>query len=127
MRELAVADKLIGDVQLEFSRDGQDVCTLFPAQHFHRHPNEWTTEVAIHSTWSRDLYTILRGAAGVREADLTFVLNPLVRWIWLGGWLFLVGAAVRLWPAPASRSQASRVARPKCRALVRTRSQRVRA
>ncbi|MHB8971070.1 MAG: heme lyase CcmF/NrfE family subunit [Pirellulaceae bacterium] len=128
-RELAVADTLIGDVQLEFSRNGENVCTLFPAQHFHRQQNEWTTEVAIHSTWSRDLYTILLGAAGLRKADLTFVLNPLVRWIWLGSWLFVVGAAARLWPASRSERspQASRVARPKCAALVQVRSQRVRA
>ncbi len=63
-RELATSDKVIGDVQLEVSQHGQRICTLYPAQHFHRHQKEWTTEVAIHSTWSRDLFTILRGAAG---------------------------------------------------------------
>ena len=62
-REFAVTDKLIADVQLEVARRGQHVCTLFPARHFHRQQNQWTTEVAIHSTWSRDLYTILHGAA----------------------------------------------------------------
>ncbi len=109
-REFTIADKLIGDVQLEISRSGQSLCTLFPARHFHRHQNEWTTEVAIHSTWSRDLYTILHGAAGVRQADLTLVINPLVRWIWLGGWLFLVGAVVRLWSTPTGRGPTPRVA-----------------
>ena len=97
-REFAETDKLIADVQLDVARRGQHVCTLFPARHFHRHQDTWTTEVAMHSTWSRDLYTILHGAAGVRQAELTLVINPLVRWIWLGGWLFLVGGVVRLWP-----------------------------
>ena len=125
-REFTIADKLIGDVQLEISRSGQSLCTLFPARHFHRHQNEWTTEVAIHSTWSRDLYTILHGAAGVRQADLTLVINPLVRWIWLGGWLFLVGAVVRLWSTPTGRGPTPRVARPKFLGLARTKSRRVR-
>jgi cytochrome c-type biogenesis protein CcmF len=125
-REFTVADKLIGDVQLEISRSGQSLCTLFPARHFHRHQKEWTTEVAIHSTWSRDLYTILHGAAGVRQADLTLVINPLVRWIWLGGWLLLVGAAVRLGSTATGRGPTSRVARPKFLELARANAGRVR-
>ncbi|MHB0959396.1 MAG: heme lyase CcmF/NrfE family subunit [Pirellulaceae bacterium] len=125
--EVESADMLVADVQLEFSRDGRKVCTLFPAQHFHRHQEEWTTEVSIHATWGRDLYTILRGAAGARKAELTLVINPLVRWIWLGGWLFLLGAAVRLWPASARRAQRPQMARPKFLSLARTRSSRVRA
>ena len=125
-REFTVADKLIGDVQLEISRSGQSLCTLFPARHFHRHQKEWTTEVAIHSTWLRDLYTILHGAAGVRQADLTLVINPLVRWIWWGSGLFLVGAVVRLWSTPTGHDPTPRVARPKFLGLVRTKSRRVR-
>ena len=87
---------------------------------------QWTTEIAVHSTWSRDLYTILHGAAGVRQAELTLVINPLVRWIWLGGWLFLVGRAVRLWPAPTGGGATPRVARPKFLGLAHTQSRRVR-
>jgi cytochrome c-type biogenesis protein CcmF len=117
---------LIADVQLDVARRGQHVCTLFPARHFHRHQDTWTTEVAMHSTWSRDLYTILHGAAGVRQADLTLVINPLVRWIWLGGWLFLVGCVLRLWPARVGASATPRIPRPKFLGRARKVSRRVR-
>ena len=75
-RELTVADTLIGDVQLEFSRNGQNICTLFPAQHFHRQQNEWTTEVAIHSTWSRRPLHDSAGRRGTAQSRSDVRLEP---------------------------------------------------
>ncbi len=103
--------RLVEEVRLEISRDGDRVATLVPGQHLHRLQNEWTTEVAIHSTFSGDLYAILHGGAGEGRVDLTLIENPMMRWIWLGGWLAGVGSLVRLWP---SRSRApSAVPAPK--------------
>ncbi len=121
MRQTAFEDKVIADVELVVSRNGKHVCTLFPAQLLHQHQDEWTTEVAIHANWSRDIYTILHGAADRHQADLTLVINPLTRWIWAGAWVFVLGTVVRLWPSRVPRRQ-STVARPKFLGRVRNRT-----
>ncbi|MCU0961355.1 MAG: cytochrome c biogenesis protein CcsA [Pirellulaceae bacterium] len=120
IRSYDAGERLIGDIQLDIARNGRQVATLYPAQHFHRRQNEWTTEVAVHSTWLRDVYTILHGVTDGQRAELTLVINPLVRWIWVGGWIFLLAAGVRLWPA-ATASRAGRLARARPKFLKHTR------
>ena len=83
----------------EVSRGGEPGYRLLPAQHLHRLQDQWTTEVAIHSTWSSDLYTILHNGEGRDAVRLTLVENPLMRWMWLGGWVIIAGTLIRLWPA----------------------------
>jgi cytochrome c-type biogenesis protein CcmF len=97
----------VAEAELEISRAEKRVATLRPAQHFHLLQGQWTTEVAVHSTWSGDLYTILHGGEGERSARLTLVENPLMRWLWLGGWIVGIGTVIRLWPA-RGRPAASR-------------------
>ena len=52
-----------------------------------------------------------------RPATFRFVASPMVAWIWLGGIIVFIGAAIALWPAPdalrrrATAGYAGRVAR----------------
>ncbi len=90
-------DKLVGEAVLEISRGGRLETTLVPAQHYHPLQEEWTTEVAIQSTWAGDFYTILHSGTEDGKLYLTFVENPLMRWLWLGGAVMVLGTAIRLW------------------------------
>jgi len=92
------ADKLIAEVELRVGRGNNPPVTLMPARHFHLLQNQWTTEVAIHSSWATDFYTILDAGLGDGQVALTFVENPLMRWIWMGGWLAAGGVIVVAWP-----------------------------
>jgi cytochrome c-type biogenesis protein CcmF len=96
--EREAPDKLIAEAELEINVGGRPVATLRPAQHFYLLQQQWTTEVAIHSTWSADFYTILHSRDSAGRARLTLVENPLMRWMWLGGWIIGAGTLVRLWP-----------------------------
>lgn len=100
-------DKLVAQARLEISHRGKPSRTLLPAQHLHFPRDEWTTEVAIHSTWGGDLYTILRGGREDGRVNLTLVTTPLMRWIWLGGCVMGLGALVALWPAARRASPRS--------------------
>jgi len=51
--------KHVVEARLEVTPPYDSPYTLLPAQHHHALQNEWTTEVAIHSTWLSDFYTIL--------------------------------------------------------------------
>jgi cytochrome c-type biogenesis protein CcmF len=99
VHEREQSGKLIAEAELEISRAGHPLATLRPAQHFHLLQRQWTTEVAIHSTWSGDFYTILHSGEGGRSVRITLVENPLMRWLWLGGWIVGAGTVLRLWPA----------------------------
>jgi cytochrome c-type biogenesis protein CcmF len=94
---------LVAEAILEVARDGEAPVTLRPARHLHMLQDEWTTEVAIHSTWSGDFYTILHAGLGGGQVSLTLVNNPLIRWIWAGGILSAASAIVTILPSRRRR------------------------
>jgi cytochrome c biogenesis factor len=91
-------DKLVAAAVLEIQRGEAAPNELRPARHLHLLQNEWTTEVAIHSTWRGDFYTILNAGLGEGRVALTLVDNPMIRWIWAGGALTTFSAIVAIWP-----------------------------
>ncbi len=95
-------DKRVVEAELAITPDRGGSYSLRPAQHGYNLQNIWTTEAAIHSTWSGDFYTILHNGEGSR-AHFTFVINPLVRWMWLGGWVVGFGVLLALWPESLPR------------------------
>jgi cytochrome c biogenesis factor len=60
--------------------------------------NEWTTEVAIESTWRGDFYTVLHAGLGDGRVVLSLIVNPMIGWIWIGGMVATTGAVVAMWP-----------------------------
>ncbi len=96
-------DKLVAEFELRVSRGTSHPVVLKPARHFHIAQNQWTTEVATHSTWAGDFYTILHLGLGEGRVAITLMDISLMRFIWLGGWLAGGAAAVAAWPA--SRKQ----------------------
>jgi cytochrome c-type biogenesis protein CcmF len=98
-------DKLVAEAVLEISHGG-DPATIKPARHLHLLQNEWTTEVAIRSTWAGDFYAVLNAARADGSASLTLVDNPMMRWLWVGG-AFAAGCAlVAIWPGRRPKAQA---------------------
>jgi cytochrome c-type biogenesis protein CcmF len=96
------ADKLIAEVELAVDGHGRTV-HLHPARHFHLLTQTWTTEVAIDSTWRGDFYVVLHGGDQQGNVRLTLVSNPLIRWIWLGGWIAGLATLIRLVPGRRRR------------------------
>jgi cytochrome c-type biogenesis protein CcmF len=98
LEQHSLPDKWIAEAVLEISHDGGSQATLRPARHFHLLQKEWTTEVDIHSSWSGDFYTILHAGLGDGKVALTFVDNPMMCWIWLGGLIVSLGTFTAMWP-----------------------------
>jgi cytochrome c-type biogenesis protein CcmF len=103
-------DKLVATAVLEIQRGKAAPIELRPARHLHLLQNEWTTEVAIHSTWRGDFYTILNAGLGEGRVALTLVDNPMIRWIWAGGALTTFSAIVAIWPARSRDQTATDIA-----------------
>lgn len=64
-----------------------------------------TTEVAIESSISHDLYLAMRPAQGGRHVSVLAVVFPFVGFLWLGAFVMLLGGVVCILPAraPAER------------------------
>ena len=84
--------------QLEVNEPTGASYTLQPAQILYRPQNQWGTKVAIHSTFGGDFYVIMRGGSEARKIHLTLIDHPLMRWLWVGGWVGLAGVVIAMLP-----------------------------
>jgi cytochrome c-type biogenesis protein CcmF len=76
---------------------------------FKRPTFEPSTEVAIRSNLQEDLYIVFAGAVGgTEEAVYRFNINPLVWWVWFGGFVLVFGGIVTMWPAGGPTAGAPR-------------------
>jgi cytochrome c-type biogenesis protein CcmF len=78
---------------------------------FKRPTFEPSTEVGIRSGLREDLYLVFAGAVnGTEEAVYRFNINPLVWWVWAGGFVLAFGGIVTMWPGGGPTVAASRAA-----------------
>ena len=79
--------------------DGRSI-TLKPQRRVYDKWEEQTSSVvAIGSNWKRDLYLNLAGwDEDGQNVAIQAIVNPLVNWIWAGGWVLTIGALICLIP-----------------------------
>ena len=94
-------DKLRHAALVELSRSGRRIAYLTPERNRHGSTNQWVTEVAIHSNLLEDVYLVLGGLEENGRASFQVLLNPLVIWIWIGGFVLLLGAVVAMLSPPS--------------------------
>jgi cytochrome c-type biogenesis protein CcmF len=80
------------------TRGEKPVTTLYPEKRLYFAQNQPTTEVALRTTLMEDLYIILAGFEPSKIATFRVFINPLVAWMWIGGFIIVVGAVIAIWP-----------------------------
>ncbi|HEV8384692.1 MAG TPA: heme lyase CcmF/NrfE family subunit [Candidatus Acidoferrales bacterium] len=84
---------------VEVLKNGQPLVTLFPEKRFFPSNEMSGTMVAIYSTLKEDLYVVYAGRSPENNQPIIHVyLNPLVKWIWLGGLIVVMGTGLALLP-----------------------------
>jgi cytochrome c-type biogenesis protein CcmF len=89
---------------VDIRRDGKPAGRLKTEKRQHvdglgRATFEPSTEVGIQSGLREDLYVVLAGLVdGTEQAVYRFTINPLVWWVWFGGYVLVMGGLVVLWP-----------------------------
>jgi cytochrome c-type biogenesis protein CcmF len=78
--------------------DGQPVGMLLPEKRMYFSQEQPTTIPAVASNLREDFYVILAGLEPDQRAALKVYVNPLVNWIWIGGFVFVFGNTLLLWP-----------------------------
>jgi cytochrome c-type biogenesis protein CcmF len=95
--------KVVVQARLQVTEPSGAKYELLPSQNLYRPQNQWGTKVAIRSTFARDFYVILQGGSQAKKIHLTLIDHPLIRWLWLGGWICLVGVGLAAWPERSRR------------------------
>jgi cytochrome c-type biogenesis protein CcmF len=97
-------NRIVTAATVEVTKDGRPagLMTSEKRQHvdsFKRPTFEPSTEVAIRSNLQEDVYIVFAGSVeGTEEAVYRFTINPLVWWVWFGGFILVFGGLVTLWP-----------------------------
>jgi cytochrome c-type biogenesis protein CcmF len=84
---------------IDVEKDGRSVMMLYPTRRFYPSNQESGTMVAIASTLREDLYVVYAGTNPDTNLPVIHAyLNPLVKWIWLGGCVVVLGTILALVP-----------------------------
>lgn len=88
--------------ELLIRNDGKSVATMYPEKNIYKYEGNreinQETEVALRSTFRDDLYLILSEVDTGGKVNVRALLNPMVNWIWAGGFVIVLGAIVTMWP-----------------------------
>jgi cytochrome c-type biogenesis protein CcmF len=112
-------NRIVSAATVQVTKDGkpQGLMSSEKRQHvdsFRRPTFEPSTEVGIRSNLQEDVYITYAGSVGgTEEAVYRFTINPLVWWVWFGGFVLAFGGLVTMWPGggaviPAARRAAAR-------------------
>jgi cytochrome c-type biogenesis protein CcmF len=91
-------------------KGGGRVATLTPKRDFYPlagQPDQQSSEVAIDTRATGDLYAVLSSLSG-GVATFSIFVNPLVVWIWVSGILIAIGALIAAWPGPRAQRAPAR-------------------
>jgi cytochrome c-type biogenesis protein CcmF len=97
-------NRLVTAGTVELARDGERVGILKSEKRQHvdglgRPTFEPSTEVGIRSDLREDIYVVMAGVVGGTEQTVyRFTINPLVWWVWFGGYVLVLGGVIVMWP-----------------------------
>jgi cytochrome c-type biogenesis protein CcmF len=84
---------------VEVLQDNKPLMMLYPERRFFQTNEQSGTMVAIYSTLREDLYVVYAGQSPETQMPVIHAyLNPLVKFIWLGGAVVVLGTLVALLP-----------------------------
>jgi len=81
-------------------KDGKRIDELYPRRDYFYDAQQPMTIPGVRSTFEDDFYILLVDWEEISTQRATFKIyyNPLVKWMWIGSWVFLVGTLVAAWP-----------------------------
>ena len=84
----------------EFSvfREGKYLDKMRTEKRFYTNAEQPTTEVSLRSTLLEDLYVTMPTVGENREVTLKVAVNPLVSWVWIGGFVMVFGGIMSIIP-----------------------------
>jgi cytochrome c-type biogenesis protein CcmF len=73
---------------------------MHPERRFYKASRQPSTEAAIRPRINEDIYVVFAGMdEDQRHAVINVHINPLVNWIWVGGFIVIMGTLIALVPS----------------------------
>ena len=83
--------------------------TMYPERRLYKASQQPTTEVAIRPRLNEDIYLVYAGQAEESgKAVIQVYINPLVNWVWIGGFVMVLGTGIALIPSRAPEAATPR-------------------
>jgi cytochrome c-type biogenesis protein CcmF len=98
-------DLIITEATADVYQNGRFVTTLNPRTELYTRTNQPMTIPDARSTFAEDFYVLLVNWEGTSNDFSTFriFLNPLINWVWAGGFIFVIGTLIAGWPDPVDQ------------------------
>lgn len=95
-------DLIITEATVDAYKNGTLVKTLFPRTELYTRTNQPMTIPDSRSTFSEDFYVLLINWEPISSDLATFkvYINPLINWVWAGGFIFVLGTLIAGWTDP---------------------------
>lgn len=88
---------------LDVTKGGKPLGQVEPEKKFYPTHETPASEVAIRGSLVEDLYVILAGWEKDGRATFKVQINPLVAWLWIGGYVMVFGTVFALWPGKGAQ------------------------
>ena len=92
-----LAEKFIATLRIE--KDGKNIGIATPSKEYYYLQKQTSTEVSITSSFKEDLYIILAGGDDSGAVNIKAKINPLIGWIWWGGYILFAATIFTMWPS----------------------------
>jgi cytochrome c-type biogenesis protein CcmF len=95
-------DLIITEATVDIYDNGRYVRTLNPRTELYTRTGQPMTIPQARSTIFEDFYILLVNWEPTSQTQATFrlFLNPLINWVWAGGFIFVFGTMIAAWPDP---------------------------
>jgi len=85
-------------------RGDRPLATMTPEKRIYWLEEQPVSIPSVYSTLREDLYVVLAAIESNGSATLKVYRNPLVNWLWIGGYTFALGTVLCMWPHPKKSS-----------------------
>ncbi len=98
------AQKATVSADVVLSKGDKTIATIVPEKRFYGEGErqQITTEIGLRTSLIRDIYVILAGWEEDQTATISFIIYPLIIWIWIGGFfVYTLGMIIAVLPRPS--------------------------
>lgn len=107
-------DLLITEAAVDVYDNGRFVTTLHPRTELYTRTQQPMTIPDKRSTIFEDFYVLVVNWEEVSSQSATFRVyyNPLINWVWAGGFIFIIGTLIAAWPERARQTAVAPTRQP---------------
>ncbi len=104
LQEKPEGENTIVFAEMPVTKNGKSIGTIIPEKVFYATWEQPGTEVAIKGSLTEDLYVLLASwEQNGKVATFKVNVNPLMSWMWIGGYIMVLGTIFAVWPGKGSQ------------------------